>query len=315
MRSEHRRGGILALAAGVLAAALFLPAALPARGETATFQKTEQTGTLGDISSSCGILVNADTGEILAAKDETARIVPASMTKVMTVLVAAEALQNKNLSDTVEITEDILETVSADNDAAVGFQAGEAVTVADCLYGAALHSGADAAIALGRYVSGSDDAFVEAMNQKAEELGLSDTHFVNAVGAYDENQYSTVEDIAKILQAALDNDLARKVLSTRQYTTVKTSIHPDGITVSNRFLKRMETQDVPGIVFSAKTGYLSAAGFCAVSSMTGSDGTRYICCTAKAPDTWSCIYDHAAIYNAFAGGADTGEESTSEEAN
>ncbi|MCI1398748.1 MAG: serine hydrolase, partial [Lachnospiraceae bacterium] len=216
MRSEHRRGGILALAAGVLAAALFLPAALPARGETATFQKTEQTGTLGDISSSCGILVNADTGEILAAKDETARIVPASMTKVMTVLVAAEALQNKNLSDTVEITEDILETVSADNDAAVGFQAGEVVTVADCLYGAALHSGADAAIALGRYVSGSDDTFVEAMNQKAEELGLSDTHFVNAVGAYDENQYSTVEDIAKILQAALDNDLARKVLSTRQ---------------------------------------------------------------------------------------------------
>ncbi|MGN1024318.1 MAG: D-alanyl-D-alanine carboxypeptidase family protein [Lachnospiraceae bacterium] len=311
MRINRGRGRIPLLAAGVvLAAALGLAAVLPTRGETAAYQKTDHTDTLGDISSSYGILVNADTGEILAAKDETARIVPASMTKVMTVLVAAEQLQNQNLSDTVEITEDILETVSTDNDAAMGFQAGEIVTVADCLYGTALHSGADAAIALGRYVSGSDSAFVDAMNKKAEELGLSDTHFVNAVGAYDEEQYSTVEDIAKIMQAALSNDLARKILSTRQYTTVKTSVHPDGITVSNRFLKRMETQDVPGIVFSAKTGFLSAAGFCAVSSMTGTDGTRYICCTAKAPDTWSCIYDHAAIYRDCVGTEDAAEADT-----
>ena len=309
MNSKKKGSRTAAVFLAVLPLLLFFPAALPARGEeSSAFTQTQNTAAFKKINSSYGILVNADTGEILAQQDATARMYPASMTKVMTVLLAAEKVSN--LSDTVEITQDILETVSTDNDSAVGFQAGEIVTVADCLYGTALQSGADAAIALSRYVAGSDAAFLEQMNQRAQALGCKDTHFANAVGSYDENQYSTVEDMALIMRAALQNALARKVLSTRQYTTVKTTVHPDGITVSNRFLKRMETQNVPGIVFSAKTGYIAAAGFCAVSAMTGADGTHYICCTAKAPDTWACIYDHAAIYRVYAGG----EEETPEDA-
>lgn len=310
------RKTLIRTAAIVLAAvSLFVlfPAGLPARGEeSSAFRETENTVSFQKINSSYGILVNADTGEILAGQDAKARMYPASMTKVMTVLLAAEKVSN--LSDTVEITQDILQTVSTDNDSAMGFQAGEIVTVQDCLYGTALQSGADAAIALARYASGSESSFVEQMNQKAQALGCRDTHFANVVGSYDENQYTTVEDMALIMQAALQNKLARKVLSARQYTTVKTTVHPDGITVSNRFLKRMETQDVPGIVFSAKTGYIAAAGFCAVSAMTGEDGTHYICCTGKASDTWACIYDHAAIYRAYAGGGDeTAEDAAAEQ--
>lgn len=303
MSLKKKAAVLLGLLAAVILSVLPLPRAYGE--ETGLYQETEDTVSFRSISSTYGILVNTDTGEIVARREESTRMYPASMTKVMTVLVAAEHLSN--LSDTVEITEDIIEEVSTANAAAVGFQAGERVTVADCLFGTALASGADAALALGRYVAGSDEAFVEMMNEKAEELGLSDTHYENCIGMYDENHYTTVEDMAAVLQAALNDSTAAKALSARQYTTSKTTDHPDGITVRNLFLKRMEKQELPGIVFCAKTGYIQAAGFCAVSALTAEDGTHYICCTGDADSTWSCIYDHAAIYRVYAGTEETGE--------
>ena len=140
------------------------------------------------------------------------------MTKSMTILVAAENL--KSLDDTVTITIDITDYCFVNDCSVVGYELGESVTVRELLYGTILPSGADAALALAIYVAGSHEAFVELMNQKAEELGIADTtHFTNCVGLYNEAHHCTVRDMAVILNAAMENELCREVLGARTYET------------------------------------------------------------------------------------------------
>ena len=104
------------------------------------------------------------------------------------------------------------------NNDQVGWQIGDTPTIRSLLYGTILPSGADAAQALAIYTAGSEEAFVELMNKKLAELGISDTaHFTNAVGAYDEDHYCTALDMATILRAAIDNELCREVLSCHYY--------------------------------------------------------------------------------------------------
>ena len=143
----------------------------------------------------------------------------------------------------------------------VGFSEGEQVTVKDLFYGTILPSGADAALGLATYVAGDQDAFVALMNEKLKELGLSDTaHFTNCVGLYDENHYCTVYDMAMILEAALDNELCREVLAAHTYTTSSTSEHPEGITISNWFLRRIEDKETGAEILCGKTGFVAQSG-------------------------------------------------------
>lgn len=114
----------------------------------------------------------------------------------------------------------------------------------DLFYGTILPSGADAAVGLAMYVSGSQEAFVELMNEKLSELGLAGSaHMTNCVGIYDEEHYCTVYDMAMILEAALDNPLCREVLSAHTYNTSATAQHPEGLLLSNWFLRRIEDKD------------------------------------------------------------------------
>lgn len=261
------------------------------------FQTSSATGYIWDenVISSYGLLVDADTGEIIAQKEAAARINPASMTKILTVLVAAEQIQD--LEDTVVITIEDTDYSYSNDCSAVGFSVDEAVTVRDLLYGTILPSGGDAAHALARYVSGSEEAFVDLMNQKLNELGLSDTaHFTNCVGLYDENHYCTLLDMAVILKAAMENELCREVMSCHIYTTTKTTQHPEGIELSNWFLRRIEDKDAHGEVLCAKTGFVNQSGNCAASYTIGTNGKQYICVTAGATSAWRCIYDHVQIY-------------------
>ncbi|MGN0346929.1 MAG: D-alanyl-D-alanine carboxypeptidase family protein [Lachnospiraceae bacterium] len=260
-------------------------------------QTTPATGYIWDenVISGYGLLVDADTGEIIAQKEATARINPASMTKILTVLVAAE--QIRDLEETVVITIEDTDYSYSNDCSAAGFSVDEEVTVRDLLYGTILPSGGDAAHALARYVSGSEEAFVDLMNQKLDELGLSDTaHFTNCVGLYDENHYCTLLDMAVILKAAMENELCREVMSCHIYTTTKTTQHPDGIELSNWFLRRIEDKDAHGEVLCAKTGFVNQSGNCAASYTIGADGKQYICVTAGATSAWRCIYDHVQIY-------------------
>lgn len=263
------------------------------------YTATENTIHLGsEINSSNAIFIDVETGTILAGKGAKERIVPASMTKVLTLLVAAENIDN--LDDTFQITSDITDYSFVNGCSNAGFEKEEVVTVRDLLYGTNLPSGADAALGLATYVSGSQDAFVELMNKKLEELGLSETaHFTNCIGIYDENHYCTVYDMAVIMNAAIDNEICREVMSAHTYSTSITEQHPEGLLLSNWFLRRIEDKDTGGEIICGKTGYVNESGSCAVSYGTDYKGRNYICVTVNAEGKWKCIYDHVDLYKKF----------------
>lgn len=263
------------------------------------YTSTESTLYLGDeIDSSNAIFIDMETGNILADKGAKQRIVPASMTKVLTLLVAAENIDN--LDDTFQITSDITDYCFVNGCSVAGFEKEEVVTVRDLLYGTNLPSGADAALGLATYVAGSQEAFVELMNKKLEELGLSETaHFTNCIGIYDENHYCTAYDMAVIMNAALKNEICHEVMSAHTYNTSITEQHPEGILLSNWFLRRIEDKDTGGEVICGKTGYVNESGSCAVSYGTDERGRSYICVSVNAKGKWKCIYDHVALYKKF----------------
>lgn len=251
-----------------------------------------------DVLSQYAVLIDANAGKIVAQRDAKTIINPASMTKVLTVLVAAEHVTD--LDDTFTMNLEITDYAYVNDCSSVGFLDQEVVTVRDLLYGTILPSGGDAAVALATYVAGSHEAFVDMMNEKLEELGLSETaHFTNCVGLYDEDHYCTVYDMAIIMKAAMENELCREVMSARIYTTSATEQHPEGITISNWFIRRIEDKDTGGQVLCAKTGYVAQSGSCAASYGISDEGTPYICVTAQAHSSWRCIYDHVALYSKY----------------
>lgn len=266
------------------------------------FEETEDTVSIAteEVISTHAILVDESTDQIIAAKGAGERIMPASMTKVLTILVAAEHIPEEKLDDTFEMTLEITDYAYVNDCSSVGFLDGEKVPVRDLFYGTAMHSGGDAALGLAFYVAGSQEAFVELMDEKLDELGIAgSTHFTNCVGIYGEAHYSTVYDMAVIMKAALQNDLCREVMSKHIYTTKPTKEHPEGIEISNWFLRKIEDKDTGGEVLCAKTGYIVQSKNCAVSYEIAADKTPYICVTAGSTSNWRCIYDHVEIYNRY----------------
>lgn len=265
------------------------------------FVDTEDTLPLSspEVISTNAILVDENANVIIASKGAKERIYPASMTKVLTVLVAAEQITEEDLDDTFTMTLEITDYAYVNDCSAVGFLDGEEVTVRDLFYGTVLPSGGDAALGLATYIAGSQEAFVNQMNDKLKELGIAGSaHFTNCIGLYDDNHYCTVYDMAVIMKAAMQNELCREFLSAHTYTTAPTEEHPDGISISNWFLRKIEDKDMGGEVLCGKTGYVVQSKNCAVSY--GSiRGTTYICVTTGAHSNWRCIYDHVEIYNRY----------------
>lgn len=252
-----------------------------------------------EVLSTSSLLIDLSTDTIIAAKDADARIYPASMTKILTILVAAEHVSN--LDDTFTMTSDITGYCLTNGCSAAGFVGGETIPVRDLFYGTILPSGGEAAVGLATYVAGSQEAFVELMNDKLAELGLSDTtHFTNCVGIYDDQHYCTALDMAMILKAAVENDLCREVLSCHVYTTAVTEQNPEGIILSNWFLRRIEDKDCGGEVLCAKTGFVAQSGDCAASYEISAGGKPYICVTVNTYSSWRCIYDHVDMYKLYA---------------
>lgn len=278
------------------------PAAEPAAEKKQYSAKTTaETKTMnGEVFSNYGIFIDLETDTVLAERNSSAVINPASMTKILTILTAAEALGEERLDEAVTVSKEATEYSFVNECSNAGFEAGETVTVRDLFYGTILPSGGEAAAELAVFTSGSMEKFVSQMNRKAEELGLSDTaHFTNCAGLYDENHHCTVYDMAMILEAALDNPFCKEVLSARTYTTSPTTEHPEGLLLSNWFLRRIEDKDTGGEVLSAKTGYVAQSGSCAASYGKSHSGKEYICVTADASSSWRCIYDHVALYQQF----------------
>ena len=259
--------------------------------------KTEQ------LTSTYMILVDLDNDTIVAERDCEKVIVPASMTKILSVITARDYIDPANLKEKQVITPENLSKVSAHGLSAVGFLPNSKVNVKDLLYGTIVCSGADAAWGLADYCSGSEEAFVEKMNENVDKMGLSETaHFTNPVGVHDKNNHCTMKDMAVIMGVAVQDELLLDVLSKRIYTTDKKYPKkdlPNGIEISNWFLRRIEDKEFNGNVIAAKTGFVNESMFCAASYYKSNSGKNYVCVTGNAFSSWRAIYDHASVYRSF----------------
>ena len=268
-------------------------------------QASEETKTLDlELYSSSAVLVDVQTGAVLAEKNMDEKIYPASMTKVMTLLVAAENLPDLDAAFTM--TQAIIDPLYLAGASMAGYVNGETVTMRDLLYGAVVPSGAEATEALAQAVAGGEEAFVAMMNEKAAALGLTNTHFMNTSGLHDENHYSTVREIALILQAAMENETCAEILSAENYRASETEQHPDGLAMTNKFLYRVHHEYSLGgaEITAAKTGYTAEAMNCCASAGKTPDGRSVICVTANAWTGEFCIEDHIALYTKYCGSAE-----------
>lgn len=248
------------------------------------------------------VIIDTEENEIVACRSYNSRMYPASLTKVMTLIVAVENIDD--LSETVTITDDMIAPMIAVDASRVGFAVGETPTLEQVLYGMILPSGADAALAAAEYVAGSEEAFVILMNEKAEKMGLKSTHFTNVVGLHDENHYSTAEDMALILAYAIQNETCREILSTYQYEIPPTEQNSDGILLTSTLFSRMYGDEMPGVVINGgKTGYTDAAGNC-IATFAEANGKTYITVLGEGSTKWYNIYDTLSAYSVYCAGGE-----------
>ncbi|MBR3897913.1 MAG: D-alanyl-D-alanine carboxypeptidase [Bacilli bacterium] len=236
-----------------------------------------------DINSKNAILYNLDNNEILYEKDDETKIQIASLTKIMTALVTLDKVDD--LDKQIIITSEDLKGLSEANLVTAGFTVGEVVTYRDLLYGLLLPSGADAANALARSVAGSNEEFVNLMNEKAKELKLKNTNFSNPIGLDDENNYSTAKELSIIFNKAIKNETFKTIITSKEYQT------SDGkLTLKSTIQKNASRYgiEVPYIL-GGKTGTTDGAGLCLATIATSND-VNYLLVTTGA--TYDKIRPH-----------------------
>ena len=264
-----------------------------------------------DITSNT-VLVKVGAGTLTSVVEKNAgeKIYPASMTKVMTLLVACERVTD--LDAKLTITEEHIRYVGNTNGASSFFGLGspdlpgEEITVKDALYLISYKSDTIACLLIAEHIAGSEEAFVALMNQKAQSLGLVGTNFTNCTGLYGENHYSTCKEIASIMSYALDNELAKTILVNT--TSYKITGKNNDYTLwypgwyENRFKLENELDRVT--VIGGKTGHIDQTGASLVSVAKATDGTLYINVVSgkigsAAVTSTQSTNDAKAIYNTY----------------
>lgn len=237
------------------------------------------------------LLIRLEDFQTVGELHSDVQIYPASMTKMMTALLAIEAIDN--LDTKITLGENLLDSLKEKNASVAGFLPGEEVSVRDLLYGTLLPSGADAAVALACYISGSEDEFAKRMNDKAKSLGMFHTHFANATGLHDDSHVTTLKDMALLMEYALDNPVFLRIFTTRDYQTEPTNLHENGIYLKSTLFDKMadasEVSDVDAdgavsnqmVILGGKTGYTGEAGLC-LASLAQIGNKEYILLTAGA---------------------------------
>ena len=213
------------------------------------------------VSAASAVLLDADSGRILYARNENEERAIASITKLMTALVAAEYLDDLSQTITIQKAWTGIEGTS------LYLKAGEEISLETLLYGLLLHSGNDAAVALAAHCAGDVETFVGWMNQRARDLGMTGTHFSDPNGLGDEDHYSTALDMARLGAACLKNPVVSKIVDTK-------SIVLEGRSFTNHNKLLWQYEGCTGM----KTGYTRQAGRTLVSSAER-DGQKLVCVT------------------------------------
>lgn len=229
------------------------------------------------------IVYNIDNNKIIYEKNGDKEVTIASLTKIMTTIVSIEEI--KDLKETVVITSEMLKGIPWDATVA-GLKVNDKVTYEDLLYSSMIPSGADATQALAISLTGSIDNFVKLMNQKAKDLNLVHTNFVNTTGLDIDNHYSSVKDVLTLLNYSLKNPTFKKVYETKYYTTSNNIELKSTLSHYNEYLN----YDL-SFIKGSKTGYTDDAGLC-LSTESLIDGAKIITVTTGADYTYDGYYNN-----------------------
>jgi len=240
-----------------------------------------------NLSSKNYILYNLNDNTIIDSKNPNDEANIASLTKIMTTIIAIENI--KDFNDKVTITSNIFDDISWDIHV-TGFKVGEKLTYNDLLYSAILDSGADAVNALAINTSKSRDAFIKKMNAKVKELGLKNTEFDNVIGKDSKHNYSSAYDLAQILMYALKNPTFKKVFTTKKYTLT------NGKTIK-RSVNQYTSKDI-SYIKGAKTGYYDDAKYC-LATIATLNKVNYLFVSLGAYPKGEHLSDHIKEYNYF----------------
>ena len=272
----------------VVTADITLPATTPTGSYLSGYPS--ETKTISGITSAAAVLVSVNDGKVMASKEADTKIYPASMTKVMTLLVACENATVAGKLLTVEQWMiDYQQSMGASG--IMAFQAGEQISLENALYLINYNSDTVACLLVAQYISGSEAAFVELMNKKAQSLGLTGTNFTNTTGLHDDNHYTTCREMAAIMNCAMKNPVASKIITAHSgrgisvYTNNKPSrsatVYAAWYSDESRFDNDARVYGTSGnmTVIGGKTGYEDIPSACFVTIAEHKNGQRYICVT------------------------------------
>ncbi|MDF2934609.1 MAG: D-alanyl-D-alanine carboxypeptidase [Chryseobacterium sp.] len=253
------------------------------------------------LNSPNAILISLTEDTVLMQKNSEDKIYPASLTKMMTAIVAIENLPD--LKGEIKLTNATFQGLYEADASMAGFQPGEQVRAIDLLYGVMLPSGAECCIGLADQIAGSEQNFVAIMNQKVEDLGMNNTHFENTTGLHNENHYTTVKDLAILLRYALQNDTFREIFTSSRHFTPPTNKNAGGITLYSTMFEKLDNHNIMGgEILGGKTGYTDEAGLC-LASLAKVGRQEYILISAGAKGDHHTeqynITDALTVYNSI----------------
>jgi D-alanyl-D-alanine carboxypeptidase (penicillin-binding protein 5/6) len=224
-----------------------------------------------EVSAKAVILADANSGRIFFSKNADVKMYPASLTKIMTVLLAVEAIERGDVSpnDEVTCTDECLVGMDEDGSTA-NIVSGEKMTLENLMYCALVESANEACNVIAEYIGGSISNFVQMMNDRAAELGCTGTHFANTHGLPDENHYTTANDMYLITMEAISQDLFMEICNTTKYTVPATNMSEERVLSNTNGLINADSPYYKGNYYEyakgVKTGHTSAAGYCLIST-------------------------------------------------
>lgn len=247
-----------------------------------------------EVACETAVLMDADSGIVLYNKGMDELRYPASITKILTALLAIE---NCSLDTQVTFSETAVASEQVAGSSTIHMQAGEVITIRDCLFGLMIKSANEVAIQLAETVSGSEAAFAELMNQRAAEIGCKNTHFANASGLPDENHYTTAYDMALIFREALKNDIFREVIGTQTYYIPATNMTAEErrLHTAHPLLAEESAEHYEGCI-GGKSGNTEASG---KTLVTGAEqnGVTYLAVVMKGADMGPNCADTTNLFN------------------
>lgn len=234
------------------------------------------------VSAEAGILVSLDTGEVLYEKNTDMKVYPASITKIMTVLLILES-DRYDPSAKIAMRADVNPYITGTGSAVSNIKVGEEISQLDLVYYVLMSSAGDCAYLAALHYGDTVENFVAMMNERAQQLGLTGTHYGNPVGLHDEETYTTVRDVRVLAEYALKNETFKTVCESKRYEVPATNMSGSRILSTTNFLQDNTTNYYYSYAKGVKTGFTNQAGRCLVSTASN-NGYNYMCILMKCPN-------------------------------